>query len=166
MTYLTTSLTDQKTNISFQKTTVTSHQDVTTSWTLIEGGQMSYTPSSSSAEIMVEFTTSFGRKDGVVSLLTRLQVGDTVGTLGDVVTDNIDYYNGFGGSRSASWATNVSDIITLKYKLAGWSGSKIIQVQCTVFNNNSGMESIVNGTRALSTTDVKLFNPFMKIYEL
>ena len=42
MTYLLDQA-DTRSNISFQKTTVTSSQDVTTSWVLVEGGQMHYT---------------------------------------------------------------------------------------------------------------------------
>ena len=132
MTYLTTILTDQKTNLSFQKTTVTASQNVTTTYTLVEGGQMTYTPTSASAEVMIEFSTAFARKDPDNSTLFRVQIGDTVGTLGDVVTDNIDYFSAFGGT-TASFLVNTSDVITLKYKLAGWSGAKIIQIQCNLF---------------------------------
>ena len=165
MTYLTTNLTDQKTNISFQKTTITSQQNVTDSWVLVEGGQMSYTPTSSSAEIFVEFTTAYGRKDPDVSALFRLQIGDTAESLGDVVTNNVDYYNGFG-TTSTNQATNVSDIITLKYKLSGWSGQKVIQVQCRTFNATLSYESIVNATRKTSTSTINKFNPFMMVYEV
>lgn len=165
MTYLTTVLTDQKTNVSFQKTIVTSSQNVTNSFALVEGGQMSYTPSSSSAEVMVEFTTTYGRKDPDVSIIFRLQIGDAVESLGDVVSNNIDYYNGFGTTTTSS-TTNISDLITLKYKLAGWSGEKVLQVQCRTYNSSLAYESIVNGTRAKTTTNILLFNPFMTIYEV
>ena len=101
MTYLTTTLTDQKTNLSFQKTTVTASQNVTTTYTLVEGGQMTYTPTSASAEIMIEFSTAFGRRDPDNSILFRVQIGDTVGTLGDVVTNNTDYFNAFAGTTTA-----------------------------------------------------------------
>lgn len=165
MTYLTTELTDQKTNVSFQKTTVTSSQDVTTSWVLVEGGQISYTPSSSSAEVMVEFTTAYGRKDPDVSIIFRLQIGDSTETLGDIVTNNVDYYSGFGTTTTSS-TTNVSDLITLKYKLSGWTGEKVLQVQCRTYNASTVYSSIVNGTRAKTTTNILLFNPFMTIYEV
>jgi len=163
MTYLTTALTDQKTNLSFQKTTVTALQNVTTTYTLVEGGQMTYTPSSSSAEVMIEFSTAFCRKDADNSTLFRVQIGDTVATLGDVVTDNTDYFNGFGGT-TASFIVNTSDLITLKYKLAGWSGAKIIQIQCKCIAGN--LESAVNATRDRSTSTAKLYNPFMIMYEV
>jgi len=163
MTYLTTVLTDQKTNLSFQKTTVTSSQNVTTSWVLVEGGQMSYTPTSATAEVMVEFTTAFGKKDADNSIMLRLQIGETVATLGDVVTDNIDYHNDFGaGSNSNS--TNTSDNITVKYKLSGWSGEKIIQIQCKTYASLASTESVVNATRPASTD--LLYNPFMMMYEV
>tara|TARA_Y100000592_G_C5476407_1_gene322500 strand:+ start:359 stop:856 length:498 start_codon:yes stop_codon:yes gene_type:complete len=165
MTYLTTTLTDQKTNLSFQKTTVTASQDVTTSFTLVEGGQISYTPSSSDAEVMVEFTTAYGRKDPDNSLMLRLQIGDTVGTLGDVVVNNIDYHNDFGTTTTTN-NTNFSDIITLKYKLSGWTGSKVLQVQCKTYNSSASLESIVNATRRISTSDILLFNPIMVVYEV
>lgn len=163
MTYLTTTLTDQKTNISFQKTTVTSSQNVTTTYTLVEGGQMTYTPTSASAEIILEFSTAFARKDPDNSTLFRLQIGDTVGTLGDVVTDNTDYFNGFGGTTAAS-LVNTSDMITLKYKLAGWSGAKVLQVQCKAVGG--ALESIVNANKKLSTTADLLYNPTLIMYEV
>lgn len=163
MTYLTTTLTDQKTNLSFQKTTVTAAQDVTSTYTLVEGGQMTYTPSSASAEVMIEFSTAFARKDPDNSILFRVQIGDTVGTLGDVVTDNTDYFNGFGGTITTS-LVNTADLITLKYKLSGWTGAKIIQIQCKSIS--STLESIVNATRDRSSSPVKLYNPFMIMYEV
>jgi len=163
MTYLTTTLTDQKTNISFQKTTVTASQNVTTTYTLVEGGQMTYTPTSSSAEVVIEFSTAFARKDGDNSALFRVQIGDTVATLGDVVTDNTDYFNGFAGTVT-SGVVNTSDIITLKYKLAGWTGAKILQIQ--VKSIGGSLESIVNGNRLTSTSTVLLYNPTMIMYEV
>lgn len=165
MTYLTTTLTDQKTNLSFQKTTVTASQDVTTSWVLVEGGQMSYTPTSASAEIMVEFTTAFARKDSDNSVMFRLQIGDTVGTLGDVVTNNVDYHNDFGTTTTSN-NTNASDVITLKYKLSGWSGEKVLQIQCKTYNSSATLESRVNANRVVETDPDLLFNPFMLIYEV
>lgn len=165
MTYLTTVLTDQKTNFSFQKTTVTSSQNVTTSWVLVEGGQMSYTPSSTSAEIMLEFTTAFGRRDPDNSVIFRIQIGDTVETLGDIVTNNVNYQNDFGTSETPN-NTNFSDLITLKYKLDGWTGQKIIQVQCKTYNSSSSLESRVNATRRISTSDILLYNPIMMMYEV
>lgn len=165
MTYLTTSLTDQKTNISSQKTTVTASQDVTTSWVLVEGGQMSYTPTSGSAEVMVEFTTAFARKDADNSVMFQLQIGDTVGTLGDVVTNNVDYHNDFGTTTTAN-STNNSDVITLKYKLSGWSGEKVLQIQCKTYNSNAALESRVNCNRLTESDADLLFNPFMIIYEV
>jgi len=163
MTYLTTTLTDQKTNLSFQKTTVTASQNVTTTYTLVEGGQMTYTPTSASAEVMIEFSTAFARKDPDNSTLFRVQIGDTVGTLGDVVTDNIDYFSAFGGT-TASFLVNTSDVITLKYKLAGWSGAKIIQIQCKCIAGN--LESIVNANKVRSTEADLLYNPSMIMYEV
>lgn len=165
MTYLTTSLTDQKTNLSFQKTTVTASQDVTTSWVLVEGGQMSYTPTSATAEVMVEFTTAFARKDADNSVMFRLQIGDTVATLGDVVTNNVDYHNDFG-TTSTTNNTAASDLITLKYKLSGWSGEKVLQVQCKTYNSLATLESRVNANRKVETDPDLLFNPFMLIYEV
>lgn len=163
MTYLTTTLTDQKTNLSFQKTTVTASQNVTTTYTLVEGGQMTYTPTSSSAEVMIEFSTAFARKDPDNSTLFRVQIGDTVGTLGDVVTDNIDYFSAFGGTITSE-LVNTADLITLKYKLSGWTGAKIIQIQCKSIS--ATMESIVNATRDRLGSTIRLYNPFMIIYEV
>lgn len=163
MTYLTTTLTDQKTNISFQKTTVTASQNVTTTYTLVEGGQMTYTPSSASAEVMIEFSTAFGRRDPDNSTLFRVQIGDTVATLGDVVTDNIDYFNGFAGTTTAN-LVNTSDMITLKYKLSGWTGAKIIQIQCKAIGG--AYESIVNANKRISTSADLLYNPTMIMYEV
>ncbi len=163
MTYLTTVLNDQKTNISFQKTTVTSSQNVTTTYTLVEGGQMTYTPSSSSAEVVLEFSTAFSRKDQDNSILFRVQIGNDVSSLGDVVTDNIDYFNAFGGTVTDS-VVNTSDVITLKYKLAGWSGAKVIQIQCKCISNE--MESRVNTSRPRESAGDNLFNPFFLIYEV
>jgi hypothetical protein len=163
MTYLTTTLTDQKTNLSFQKTTVTASQNVTTTYTLVEGGQMTYTPTSSSAEVMIEFSTAFARKDPDNSTLFRVQIGDTVGTLGDVVTNNTDYFNGFAGTVT-SGLVNTSDVITLKYKLSGWSGAKIIQIQCKAIGGS--LESIVNANKVRSTEADLLYNPTMIMYEV
>lgn len=165
MTYLTTTLTDQKTNISFQKTTVTASQNVTNAWVLVEGGQMSYTPSSATAEIMVEFTTAYTRKDADNSVMFRLQIGDTVGTLGDVVTNNTDYHNDFGATTTLN-ATTVSDVVTLKYKLNGWSGEKVLQVQCKTYNSSLSFEGRVNANRKTESEADLLFNPFMLIYEV
>ena len=125
MTYLTTTLADQKTNISFQMTTVTSHQDVNNTWTLVEGGQMNYTPTSSSAEVMVEFTTAYGRKDPDVSAHFKLQIGDDTSSMADITTENEEYTTTFG-TVTVNNTTNISDIITLKYKLTGWSGQKVL----------------------------------------
>ena len=163
MTYLTTTLTDQKTNLSFQKTTVTASQDVTTTYTLVEGGQITYTPTSASAEIILEFSTAFARKDPDNSTLFRLQIGDTVETLGDVVTDNTDYFNGFGGT-TASFIVNTSDVITLKYKLAGWSGAKVLQVQCKSISGT--LESRVNTNRVIGSSADLLYNPTLIMYEV
>lgn len=164
MTYLTTTLTDQKTNVSFQKTTVTASQLVSTTWTLVEGGQMTYTPSSASAEIVIEFSTAFARHTNADnSILFRVQIGDTVATLGDVVTDNDDYYNGFGGTTAAA-LVNTSDMITLKYKLSGWTGAKILQIQCKAFASN--LLSRVNATRLTSSSTILLYNPSMIMYEV
>tara|TARA_B100001059_G_scaffold23883_1_gene19196 strand:+ start:3220 stop:3741 length:522 start_codon:yes stop_codon:yes gene_type:complete len=172
MTYLTTNLTDQKTNIAFQKTTVTSSQNVSSSWALVEGGQMSYTPSSSSAKVMVEFTTAYSRKDPDNSVIFKLQIADSngdgsinTGTLGDIVTGNIDYHNSFG-TTSTNNVTNQSNNITLKYILDGWSGKKYLQVQCSTYNNSSSLESRVNGTRDREASTEFVYNPFMFIYEV
>ncbi len=166
MTYLAINQPDQKTNISFQRTTVTSSQNVTTSWTLVEGGQITYTPTSSSAEIMFEFTTSYGRKDNDNSVLFRLQIGDDASSLGDIVTNNVDYCNGFG-TTTTSGSTNVSDTITLKYNLAGWAGAKVLQIQCRTYSSNANFESIVNATKSTTSgSDILLFNPFLIMYEV
>ena len=165
MTYLTTTLSDQKTNISFQRTTVTASQDVTTSWTLVEGGQISYTPTSSSAEVILEFTTAYGRKDADNSIMFKVQIGASVETLGDVVTNNVDYQNDFGATSTA-YTTNISDLVTLKYKLGGWVGAKVIQIQCKTYNSASNRESIVNATRRTSTSDILLYNPIITMYEV
>ena len=171
MTYLLDQA-DTRSNISFQKTTVTSSQNVTTSWVLVEGGQMHYTPSSSSAKIMVEFTVVYTRKDADNSVLFRLQIADSNGdgsinteTLGDVVTNNIDYHNSFG-TTSTSNVTNHSDLITLKYRLDGWSGKKYLQVQCRTYQALSLYESRVNGTRRIESESDLHHNPFMLIYEV
>tara|TARA_Y100000592_G_scaffold19112_1_gene29241 strand:+ start:692 stop:1189 length:498 start_codon:yes stop_codon:yes gene_type:complete len=165
MTYLTTVLTDQKTNISFQRTTVTASQDVTTSWTLVEGGQISYTPTSSSAEVILEFTTAYGRKDADNSILFKVQIGASAEALGDVVTNNVDYQNDLG-TTSTAYTTNISDLVTLKYKLSGWAGAKVIQIQCKTYNSASNRESIVNATRRTSTSDILLYNPIIMMYEV
>ena len=165
MTYLTTVLSDQKTNISFLKTTVTAHQNVTTSWVLVEGGQITYTPSSASADIIFEFTTAFGRKDPDNSIMFQLQIGSDASSLGDIVTNNVDYINEFGTTTTAH-NTSASDLITLRYKLSGWSGAKVLQVQCKTYDSSSNLESIVNANRKTSTSDINLFNPFIIIYEV
>jgi hypothetical protein len=165
MTYLTTTLTDQKTNLSFQKTTVTASQDVTTSWVLVEGGQISYTPTSASAEVMVEFSTAYARKDADNSVMFRLQIGDSIATLGDIVTNNVDYHNDFGATTTLN-NTSVSDVITLKYKLSGWSGEKILQVQCKTYLSHASFESRVNANRKSATDSDLLFNPIFIIYEV
>ena len=171
MTYL-LDQTNTKSNILFQKTTVTSSQNVTTSWVLVEGGQIHYTPSASSAKIMVEFTTAYSRKDPDNSVIFRLQIADSNGdgsintsTIGDIVTNNIDYYNGFG-TTSTTNVTNHSDLITLKYKLDGWSGKKYLQVQCKTYNSQSNLESRVNGTRDREASSEFVYNPFIIIYEV
>ena len=165
MSYLTTNLADQKTNITFLKTTVTASQDVTTSYTLVEGGQVTYTPTDASANIVLEFTTAYGRKDPDNSIMFRVQIGDTVGTLADVVTDNIDYNNDFGTTTTQN-TTGLSDLITLKYKLSGWTGAKVLQIQCKTYNSSASFESIVNGTRRTTSDSILLFNPFLMIYEV
>ena len=171
MTYL-LDQTDTKTNVSFQKTTVTSSQDVTTSWVLVEGGQMDYTPSSNSAKVMLEFTTAYSRKDPDNSTIFRLQIADSNGdgsintsTLGDIVTDNIDYHNSFGTTSTAQ-STNQSDILTLKYRLDGWSGKKYFQVQCKTYDSSSSFESRVNANRITESSAELCFNPFIIIYEV
>ena len=165
MTYLTTVLTDQKSNLSFQKTTVTTSQDVTTSWVLVEGGQISYTPSSTTAEIMFEFSTAYARKDPDNGVMFRLQIGDTAETLGDVITGNTDYHNDFGATTTLN-ATTASDLVTLKYKLSGWSGEKILQIQCKTYNSSASFEARVNTNRKTESDADLLFNPFIFIYEV
>ena len=165
MSYLTTNLADQKTNITFLKTTVTASQDVTTSYALVEGGQVTYTPTSSGADIVLEFTTAYGRKDPDNSIMFRVQIGDTVGTLADVVTSNIDYNNDFGTTTTSN-TTGLSDLITLKYRLDGWTGAKVLQIQCKTYNSSASLESIVNGTRKTTSDSILLFNPFLMIYEV
>lgn len=162
MTYLTQ--TNTKTNISFQKTTVTTHQDVTTSWAAVNGGQITYTPSSSTAKVILEFTTAYGRLDPDNSVIFRLQIGNDVSSLGDVVTNNVDYHNGFGATTTTN-NMNHSDIITLKYHLDGWTGSKVLQIQCQAYDSNGSLEGIVNGNRPTSTTPILPFNPFIMVYE-
>ena len=162
MTYLTP--TNTKTNISFQRTTVTAHQTVPTTWEAVEGGQITYTPSSSSAKVIFEFTTAYGRKDADNSVIFRLQIGNDASSLGDVVTGNVDYHNGFGATSSTN-TMNHSDIITLKYHLDGWSGAKVLQVQCQTYDSDATLESIVNATRPSTTNAVRLFNPFIMVYE-
>ena len=171
MTYLLDQA-DTRSNISFQKTTVTSSQDVTTSWVLVEGGQMHYTPSSSSAKIMFEFTTAYSRKDPDNSVIFKLQIADSngdgsinTGTLGDIVTSNIDYHNSFGTTATSN-VTNQSDNITLKYRLDGWSGKKYLQVQCKTYNSSSSLESRVNATRDREASSEFPYNPFMLVYEV
>ena len=163
MTYLTSTTT--KTNMSFQKTTVTASQDVTTSWAAVNGGQISYTPSSASAKVILEFTTAYGRLDPDNSVIFRLQIGNDVSSLGDVVTGNVDYHNGFGATSTTN-NMNHSDIITLKYHLDGWAGSKVLQIQCQTYNSNSSLEGIVNGMRPTSTDPILPFNPFIMVYEV
>jgi len=172
MSYIVNTLANQKTNIAYLKTNVSSFHYAGPNWSNIPGGQISYTPTSSSAEIILEFTTGVGSYNGDAwsAWLFRLQIGNTSETLGDVVTNNIDYYSSFGcfytGSGALGQAKNssFSNVITIKFKLPGWTGQKVLQVQCKKNSNTQDYygRAVVNATNSQSWP----YNPFIIVYEI
>ena len=95
MTYLLDYENSEK-NFKLVKTTVTAYDTVGTSWANISGSQIAYTPASGASKVIYEFSSAYGYLDADNSLEIKLQIGNDISSIGDVVTNNVNYYSSFG----------------------------------------------------------------------
>lgn len=157
-------------NYKIVKTTVSSYDTAGTSWSNVNGSQIAYTPASGASKVVYEFNSAYGYLDTTNGVEFKLQIGSDISSIGDVVTNNVNYYNSFGGTSSTS--TSGSDIFTLRYILdvssLSWSGEKTLVVQCRSYNGNSAKESLVNCTTPTSdeANDSLLYNPAVICYSI
>ena len=169
MTYLLDYENSEK-NFKLVKTTVTAYDTVGTSWANISGSQIAYTPASGASKVIYEFSSAYGYLDADNSLEIKLQIGNDISSIGDVVTNNVNYYSSFGGTSSTN--TEGSDMIGLRYILdissLSWSGEKTLVLQCKAYNNSNTKRSLVNCTTPTSdeVNDSLLFNPTVICYSI
>ena len=157
-------------NFKLIKTTVTAYDTVGTSWANISGSQIAYTPASGASKVIYEFNSAYGYLDADNSLEVKLQIGNDLSSVGDVVTNNVNYYSSFGGTSTVD--VKGSDILALRYILdvssLSWSGEKTLVLQCKTYNDSSYKQSLVNCTTPTDdeTNDSLLFNPTVICYSI
>ena len=157
-------------NYKLVKTTVTAYDTVGTSWANISGSQIAYTPASGASKVIYEFSSAYGFLDEDNSLEVKLQIGNDLSSVGDVVTNNVNYYSSFGGTGTNN--LQGSDMLALRYILdissLSWSGEKTLVLQCKVYNNDTTKQSLVNCTTPTSdeVNDALLFNPTVICYSI
>tara|TARA_B100000927_G_C16466948_1_gene470088 strand:- start:576 stop:1082 length:507 start_codon:yes stop_codon:yes gene_type:complete len=156
-------------NFKLVKTTVTAYDTVGTSWANVSGSQIAYTPANGASKVIYEFNSAYGYLDNDNSLEIKLQIGNDLNSIGDVVTNNVNYYSSFGGTNS----TNVrsSDIIAIRYILdissLSWTGEKTLILQCKTYNSSSTKQSLVNCTTSSDNeSNAFLFNPTVICYTI
>ena len=169
MTYLLDYENSEK-NFKLVKTTVTAYDTVGTSWANISGSQIAYTPASGASKVIYEFNSAYGYLDADNSLEIKLQIGNDLSSVGDVVTNNVNYYSSFGGTNTVD--VKGSDILALRYVLdvssLSWSGEKTLVLQCKTYNDSSDKQSLVNCTTPTDdeVNDSFLFNPTVICYSI
>ena len=157
-------------NFKLIKTTVSAYDTVGTSWANVSGSQIAYTPASGASKVIYEFSSAYGYLDDDNSLEVKLQIGNDLSSVGDVVTNNVNYYSSFGGTSSIN--TQGSDMIALRYildvSLLSWTGEKTLVLQCKTYNNSSAKQSLVNCTTPTDdeVNDSLLFNPTVICYSI
>ncbi len=90
-----------KKNIKFIKTVSTTEHKPGTSYATIPGSTIEYTPISGCDHVVYDFTTYYGADMGyavTAGFRTRLQIGDSDTSLGDIVTNNDNYTYGEGAT--------------------------------------------------------------------
>ena len=78
-------------NFKLVKTTVTAYDTVGTSWANVSGSQIAYTPNSGASKVIYEFSSAYGYLDDDNSLEIKLQIGNDLSSVGDVITNNVNY---------------------------------------------------------------------------
>ena len=157
-------------NFKLVKTTITAYDTVGTSWANVSGSQIAYTPASGASKVIYEFSSAYGYLDEDNSLEIKLQIGNDLSSVGDVVTNNVNYYSSFGGTSSTN--TQGSDMIALRYILdvssLSWTGEKTLVLQCKTYNNSDTKQSLVNCTTPTNdeVNDSLLFNPTVICYSI
>ena len=157
-------------NFKLIKTTVTAYDTVGTSWANVSGSQIAYTPASGSSKVVYEFNSTYGHLDADNSVEFKLQIGNDISSVGDIVTNNVNYYVSFGGTNSVS--AKSSDIFMLRFYLdvsaLSWSSEKTLVVQCKAYNNSSSKQSLINCTTPTDdeVNDSLLYNPTVVCYSI
>ena len=157
-------------NYKIIKTTVSSYDTAGASWANVSGSQILYTPASGSSKVIYEFNSAYGYLDIYNGVEFKLQIGNDISSVGDVITNNVNYYNSLGGTSTGS--TRGSDIFMLRYLLdvsaLSWSGEKTLVVQCRAYNGNNTRESLVNCTTPSGdeVNESLLYNPTVICYSI
>ena len=157
-------------NFKLIKTTVTAYDTVGTSWANISGSQITYTPASGASKVIYEFNSAYGFLDDDNSLEIKLQIGNDLSSVGDVVTNNVNYYSSIGGTTTTN--AQGSDMLALRYILdissLSWTGEKTLVLQCKAYNNDNTKQSLVNCTTPTvdEENDALLFNPTVICYSI
>ena len=153
-------------NIKVSKTSISSLQSTTASWTNITGSNISYTPASGASYVVYEFTTQLSYKDNYPQASFQLQYGSDINNLGDITTDNAGYINSWGRD---GWSGNprLSEQITLSYTIPVWSGEKVLVTQ-TKSISGTNHETWINGIRGGIgwVDDPDMFDCFIIIYSI
>ena len=157
-------------NFKLIKTTVSAYDTVGTSWANVSGSQIAYTPANGASKVIYEFNSTYGYLDTDNSVEFKLQIGNDISSVGDVVTNNVNYYISLGGTSSLS--TLGSDIFMLRFYLdvsaLSWSSEKTLVVQCKTYNSSSSKQSLINCTTPSGdeVNDSLLYNPTVVCYSI
>jgi|13_taG_2_1085334.scaffolds.fasta_scaffold17890_2 hypothetical protein len=168
MTFLFKNYSNRK-NIKVVKTTASSSTNIylNSSYQYATGSRISYTPlhNSEGSKVIYEFYCAYSYLDNDNNARFKLQIGDTVATLGDVVTNSDNYINSVGSNYS-SGTLRVNDLITLRYLLDSWENEKVLQVDAK--STSTSYQGALNLTTRFGATGFGdlYFNPFVICYEI
>ena len=168
MTFMFKNYSNRK-NIKVVKTTASSaiEQNLTSAYQYVNGSRISYTPLSAESKVIYEFYCAYSYFDTDNHVRFRLQIGDTLTTLGDVdSTNNNNYINAIGSNYSSGTA-RMNGLVTLRYVLNSWQNEKMWQIEAesrsTAYQAGLHRTNRHGGSGDFGT---KYFNPFVICYEV
>ena len=140
-------------------------QQTTTSWEVVSGSVVDYTPPSGSTSVVYEFNSVYGYRTYRNGFEIKLQYGADIDNLADIASGN--YKNGEGQTNSTN-SNQGSEAIQLRYIVPAWSGSKTLALLCKSEDTDSSRSCLINTTTPNNAelTDALHYNPFIIIYSI
>jgi len=140
-------------------------QETTTSWEVVSGSVINYTPPSGVNNVVYEFNTVYGYKGIKNGFEIKLQYGSDINNLVDISSTN--YKNGEGQTNTANGHQG-SEALQLRYNIPAWSGSKTLALLCKSEDEDTNRSALINTTTPTNNelTEALYYNPFIIIYSV